>query len=157
MAQFKGLPNLDYVTADLESPLADVKMDIHEMPFDDNSFDALLCNHVLEHVADDKKAMREIRRVLRSSGWAILQVPFFNPIPDVTYEDKSITNPREREKYFGQNDHLRKYGKDYPHRLEEAGFRVTVDRIVREMDSELVERYGLMKGEDIYVVRKSGN
>ncbi|MFN7373073.1 MAG: class I SAM-dependent methyltransferase, partial [Cyclobacteriaceae bacterium] len=73
-----------YITADLESPLAKVKMDIHEMPFAENQFDVVLCNHVLEHVQDDIKAMREIQRVLKPGGYAILQVPFFHPVPAVT-------------------------------------------------------------------------
>ena len=102
-----------YITADIESPLAKIKMDIHAMPFAENSFDVVLCNHVLEHVQDDIQALREICRVLKPGGWSILQVPFFAPIPEVTIEDTSIVGPREREKAFGQDDHVRKYGKDY--------------------------------------------
>src|SRR5688572_6453658 len=107
-----------YVTADIESPLAKVKMDIHQIPFPENTFDVVLCNHVLEHVNDDIRAMREIRRVLKPNGFAILQVPFFNPVPDVTFEDATITNKQEREKIFGQDDHVRKYGRDYPQRIK---------------------------------------
>jgi len=110
-----------YITADIESPLAKVKADIHQMPFEDNTFNAVLCNHVLEHVADDIKAMSEIKRVLKPGGWAILQVPFFSPVPDATFEDNSITNKREREKIFGQDDHVRKYGHDYASRINASG------------------------------------
>src|SRR4051812_4520928 len=110
--RFEKLHGKGYVTADIESPLAKVKMDIHEIPFQDNTFDVVLCNHVLEHVRDDIKALSEIHRTLKPGGFAILQVPFFRPFIYETFEDNSITNPREREKIFGQDDHVRKYGRD---------------------------------------------
>ncbi|EMR04572.1 Rebeccamycin O-methyltransferase [Cesiribacter andamanensis AMV16] len=96
--RFEQQPNLDYTTADIESPLAKVKMDVHQIPFPEGSFDVVFCNHVLEHVADDGLAMREIRRVLKPGGWGILQIPLFYPLKDTTFEDPSITDPREREK-----------------------------------------------------------
>jgi hypothetical protein len=111
--RFEKLTNLqEYITADLESPLAKVKMDIHRMPFGDDYFDVVFCNHVMEHVEDDLQAMREIRRVLKPTGWAIIQSPIDASL-ETTYEDKTITSPQEREKAFGQNDHLRMYGRDY--------------------------------------------
>jgi SAM-dependent methyltransferase len=140
-----------YITADIESPLAKVKMDIHEMPFEENRFDAVLCNHVLEHVTDDIKAMSEIRRVLKPGGWAIMQIPFFSPVPDVTFEDHSITDKREREKIFGQDDHVRKYGRDYTKRIERAGLKSNEDRFVSELPKELIFRYGLASSEIIYL------
>jgi ubiquinone/menaquinone biosynthesis C-methylase UbiE len=140
-----------YITADIESPLAKVKMDIHEMPFEDGRFDAVLCNHVLEHVRDDIQAMKEIRRVLKPGGWAIMQIPFFSPVPDVTFEDSSITDKREREKIFGQDDHVRKYGKDYTRRIQQAGLMATEDRFVFELTKETVYRYGLAAREVIFV------
>ncbi|MCP4457518.1 MAG: methyltransferase domain-containing protein [Cytophagales bacterium] len=152
--RFEALENLDYITADIESPLAKVKMDIHEIPFEDNSFDILFCNHVLEHVDDDLKAMREMYRVLKSGGWAILQIPWFHPIPDVTLEDPSITDPKERDRIFGQDDHVRLYGKDYPERLAKAGFKVVEERLVMEMDRDEVERYALPDDEIIYRAEK---
>ena len=85
-----------YITADIESPLAKVKMDIHDIPFPENTFDVVLCNHVLEHVRDDIRAMSEIRRVLKPGGFAILQIPFFKPVQEKTFEDSSITDPKER-------------------------------------------------------------
>jgi SAM-dependent methyltransferase len=143
-----------YITADIESPLAKVKMDIHQMPFEDNRFDAVLCNHVLEHVQDDIKAMSEIRRVLKPGGWAIMQIPFFSPVPDATFEDHSITDKREREKIFGQDDHVRKYGHDYPKRIARAGLKAVEDRFVFELSKDVVFRYGLAAREIIFVGNK---
>ncbi len=144
-----------YITADLESPLAKVKMDVHEIPFEDNTFDAAMCNHVMEHVADDIKAMSEIYRVLKPGGWAILQVPFFSPVPEVTFQDPSITEPAEREKIYGQDDHVRLYGHDYGQRLQQAGFAVTEDRFIDELGDELIEKYALQKNETVYFCRKA--
>jgi SAM-dependent methyltransferase len=144
-----------YITADIESPLAKVKMDIHQMPFEDNRFDVVLCNHVLEHVADDIKAMREIHRVLKPGGWAILQIPFFSPVPDATFEDPSITDKRERERIFGQDDHVRKYGRDYTERINRSGLKAKEERFVSELPKETVFRYGLSASEIIYVAGKS--
>ena len=144
----------NYITADIESPLAKVKMDVHDIPFDQNTFDAAMCNHVMEHVDDDIKAMSEIHRVLKPGGWAILQVPFFEPVPDVTFEDPSITDPAEREKIYGQDDHVRLYGKDYPDRIRKAGFEVIEDKFIYELGEEAVEKYALPKDELIYLCKK---
>ncbi len=149
LKHFKKMANLNYTTADLESPIADIKMDIREMPFEDNCFDVIFCNHVLEHIDDDHKAMTEMLRVLRPGGWAILQVPL-----DVnrreTYEDFSITDPKEREKIFGQYDHLRIYGADYNKRLEKAGFEVITDDFVHNFSEEQINRYRIDDTEVIY-------
>jgi SAM-dependent methyltransferase len=110
-----------YLTADLNSPRAMVKMDITDIEFPDESFDVIYCSHVLEHVDDDRKAMREFYRVLKTGGWAILLVPITDP---VTFEDPSVVDPQERLRVFGQEDHVRRYGPDYVDRLREAGFRV---------------------------------
>ena len=154
MDRFEALPNLEYITADIESPLAKVKMDIHDIPFEENSFDIIFCNHVLEHVRDDIQAMKEMLRVLRPGGYAILQIPFFHPIPETTYEDPSITDPKEREKIFGQDDHVRLYGQDYPQRLASAGFKVKEDKMVFELPDEQVKRFALPSNEVIYRVEK---
>jgi SAM-dependent methyltransferase len=148
--RFEKLFHDKYITADIESPLAKVKMDIHQIPFPENKFDAVLCNHVLEHVADDIKAMSEVRRVLKTGGFAILQVPFFPPLPDVTFEDPSITDPKERERQFGQDDHVRKYGLDYTKRIERAGLQAIEDPFVNTLSDEQRHRFGLAKGEIIY-------
>lgn len=153
--RFEKMENLDYITGDIESPLAKVKMDIHRIPFEENSFDIIFCNHVLEHVDDDIAAMKEMYRVLKPGGWAILQVPFFYPLNENTYEDKTITEPAAREKAFGQDDHVRMYGKDYGLRLQQAGFKVIEDRMVMEIPEEEVRKYALPGKEIIYRVEKA--
>lgn len=149
--RFEKIHGQNYITADIESPLAKVKMDIHQIPFEQNTFDVVLCNHVLEHVTDDIKAMNEIYRVLRPGGFAILQVPFFNPVPEKTFEDETITDKREREKIFGQDDHVRKYGTDYPERIRQSGLTPREDLYVDKLQESAREKYGLVKGEVIYV------
>ena len=140
----------DYITGDIESPLAKVKMDIHQIPFKENTFDVVLCNHVLEHVNNDIVAMSEIQRVLKPGGFAILQVPFFPPLPDKTIEDLTVTDSRERERLFGQDDHVRKFGKDYSQRIEQAGLKAVEDHFVFTLSAEERKRYGLAEGEIIY-------
>lgn len=154
MSRFESLENLEYITADIESPLAKVKMDIHEIPFEDNSVDIIFCNHVLEHVDDDMRALSEMRRVLKPGGWAILQVPFFYPLPETTYEDKTIIAPKEREKAFGQDDHVRMYGEDYSARLAGSGFQVVEERFIDELSQEEKTRFALPDKEVIYKVVK---
>ncbi|MDW3194023.1 MAG: class I SAM-dependent methyltransferase [Cytophagales bacterium] len=151
--RFESLDNLDYITADIESPLAKVKMDIHEIPFEANSFDVIFCNHVLEHVRDDHLAMTEMLRVLRPGGWAILQIPIFHPLREATYEDPTITDPQEREKAFGQDDHVRMYGKDYPERIGKAGFEVSEVDLLKQLKPEEVVRFAL-PNEVIYMAVK---
>jgi SAM-dependent methyltransferase len=153
LKRFKKMKNLAYTTADLESPIADVKMDIRQMPFEDNTFDALICNHVLEHIDNELQATKEIYRVLKPGGWAILQVPLDISLEE-TYEDHEITNPREREKLFGQYDHVRLYGKDYPRRLELSGLKVYPDKLVEELEPGFAERYRLDKTELVYYCEK---
>ncbi|HRI79668.1 MAG TPA: methyltransferase domain-containing protein [Cyclobacteriaceae bacterium] len=150
MERFENQHKEKYITADIESPLAKVKMDIHKMPFNDSHFDVVLCNHVLEHVKDDIQAISEIKRVLRPGGWAILQIPFFSPVPEITFQDDSITSLVEREKIFGQSDHVRKYGRDYPLRIASTGLQVIEDDFVKSLSEKEVNQYGLMKGEIIY-------
>ncbi len=154
MNRLEKLETLEYVTADIESPLAKVKMDIHDIPFDENSFDVVFCNHVLEHVDDDIRALEEMKRILKPGGWAILQVPFFYPFPKKTFEDKSIVDPRKREIAFGQRDHVRMYGEDYAERLGSVGFKVLEEKFIDQLTSEEVRRYALPKNEIIYKVVK---
>ncbi len=151
--RFAALKNIQYITADIESPLAMVKMDIHQIPFEANSYDVAFCNHVMEHVTDDIKAMSEIYRVLKPGGWAIIQSPLW-PGLTTTFEDHSITDPKERERVFGQNDHVRNYGTDYGKRLEKAGFTVTEDQFVMNMPADKVKRYALPANEIIYFCQK---
>jgi len=152
--RFEKLENLNYTTADIESPLAKVKMDIHHMPFEDNTFDAVMCNHVLEHVEDDLQAMKEVFRVLKPGGWAILQVPFMGKNLDRTFEDPSVKSASDREKIYGQSDHVRIYGYDYPDRLRSAGFEVLEKQFVREFSDEQIKRYALPPDEIIYLCKK---
>lgn len=154
--RFEAIHTDNYITGDLESPLAKVKLDVHKLPFEDGSFDALMCNHVLEHVESDFKAMSEFYRVLKPGGWAILQVPFTTqPIPEKTFEDPSITNPQERERIFGQDDHVRVYGKDYADRIRSVGFEVREDDYVKTFSAEDLSRYCLPREEVIFYCRKS--
>ena len=153
MRIFASMPNLDYITADIESPLAKVKMDVHQIPFEDNSFDVVFCNHVMEHVDNDIQAMSEIFRVLKPRGWAIIQSPVFTDL-EHTFEDPSITDPKQRELAYGQNDHQRKYGRDYPERLRSAGFNVTEDRYLETLTPEIRRRYALPEEEIIYLCIK---
>ena len=151
---FKGMKNLDYLTADLISPWADIKMDVHKIPFEENSFDVIICNHVLEHVDDYNKVMREFFRVMKPGGWGIFQVPVdYNNAN--TIEDKSVTDPRERERLYWQSDHLRLFGRDYGDKLAAAGFKVTESNYINEIDPNLVKRYALDKNEIVYYCQKS--
>ncbi|WOD42347.1 class I SAM-dependent methyltransferase [Hwangdonia lutea] len=151
--RFKKLKNLDYTTTDLNSPLADVKADICNLPFKDNSYDVILCNHVLEHIPDDTKAMQELYRVLKPKGMAILQIPQdLNRVE--TYEDDSITDRKERAKIFGQYDHVRIYGRDYFDKLRSIGFKVEEVDYTSNLSAEAIEKYCLAKGEIIPVCYK---
>jgi SAM-dependent methyltransferase len=147
---FEDMHGADYITADIESPLAKVKMDIHSIPFNEHAFDMVICNHVLEHVRDDITAVREISRVLKPGGLAVLQVPFFRPIPEVTIEDPAVTDKRERERLYGQDDHVRRYGLDYPSRLQQGGLIPFESTFVNELAADKRKKYGLVDGEIIY-------
>lgn len=150
---FRNQKNLDYTTTDLFSPLADVKADICDLPFEDNQYDVILCNHVLEHIPDDTKAMQELYRVLKPGGMAILQIPQ-DLSRATTFADDSITDQKERAKIFGQYDHVRIYGRDYFDKLRSIGFKVIEEDYTNDISPELVEKYCLAKGEIIPVCFK---
>ncbi len=152
--RFRRMSNLDYVTTDLLSPLADVKADLCDLPFGDNEFDYVICNHVLEHIPNDRMAMKEILRVLKPGGNAILQVPYESHRP-VTFQDDSITDPKERARVFGQYDHVRVYGMDYFQILADIGFEVEAVDLTNEMSETEIDRYRLPKGELVPVGKKS--
>jgi SAM-dependent methyltransferase len=150
--RFGQLPNLEYITGDLESPLAQVKMDIHQIPFESESFDVVICNHVLEHVSDDIAACREINRVLKTGGWGIIQSPVYKL--EKTIEDSSVTEPAAREQLFGQRDHVRKYGKDYAERLRRSGLHIEENSFITTLPEALILRHGLPQEEILFVCRK---
>lgn len=150
---FKKQDNLDYTTADLYSPIADVKADICDLPFEENTFDIVFSNHVLEHIEDDRKAMSELFRVLKPGGMGIFQIPQ-DLSREKTYEDFSITSPEERTKHFGQYDHVRIYGKDYFDRLRKVGFTVKEIDYSKTIAKDLVKKYCLVNGEILPVCFK---
>jgi len=149
----KTLYNLNYISADISSSIAMIKMDITNINLPDNQFDCIICYHVLEHIPDDKKAMKELFRILKPGGWAILQSPV-DPNHDETFEDPNVVSPEEREHVFGEKDHVRIYGQDYKNRLEMAGFTVKLDNYSRELGDNIIKKYGLMKDETIYFCSK---
>ena len=150
--KFKSFSHWDYTTTDLHSPLADVKADICALPFEDNSYDLILCNHVLEHIPNDLKAMEELYRVLKPGGTAILQVPLEEDREN-TFEDDSITDQQERSRIFGQYDHVRIYGQDYYKRLQEVGFEAIPVDFIKEVTEDDIQRFAL-PSERIPVVTK---
>jgi len=138
--RFEARLGRDYLTADLANPRAMLRMDIEDIQFPDAAFDVIYCSHVLEHVRDDRRAMREFRRVLKPDGWAILLVPIMS---DATFEDESIVDPAERLKAFGDETHVRRYGPDYADRLRESGFEARITAVPDMFGPEERLRMGL--------------
>ncbi|MEL0643942.1 methyltransferase domain-containing protein [Olleya sp. Ti.3.14] len=153
LKRFRALDNIDYTTTDLLSPIADVKADICNLPFEDNSYDIILCNHVLEHIPDDTKAMQELYRVMKPGGYGIFQIPQ-DLTRQTTFEDDSITDKKERAEIFGQYDHVRVYGYDYFNKLRDIGFMVNEVDYTGKLSAKAIEKYCLAKGEIIPVVYK---
>ena len=151
--RFRKLKNLNYITTDLNSPLADVRADICNLPFNDNEFDVIFCNHVLEHIPNDTKAVQELYRVLKLGGMGIFQIPQ-DLSRETTFEDNSITDKKERAKIFGQYDHVRVYGRDYFDKLRSIGFKVEEVDYTTTLPEKDITRYCLAKGEIIPVVSK---
>ena len=151
--KFKKFNHWNYLTFDINSPIADIKGDLKSMKFKDESFDLVICNHVLEHIEDDKMALEEIYRVLNINGIAILQVPI-NVNREKTFEDSKITSRYDREKYFGQYDHVREYGIDYKERIEQVGFQVEMINYSDNFSEEMIIRYGLLKNDLIPIAKK---
>ena len=152
--RFQKLPNLDYITADLAPEKVKLVIDITSIPASAGSFDAILCSHVLEHVSDDRQAMREMYRVLKPGGWAAVMVPM-DWDRALTLEDPSIVSPADRERVFGQHDHMRLYGRDVSERLGSAGFTVVAHR-ARELGPEAGRIYALSSKDRVYHCRKPG-
>ncbi|MFI3332007.1 MAG: methyltransferase domain-containing protein [Rikenellaceae bacterium] len=151
-AIYRGLPKR-YITADLESPLSHLHFDVQHIPLDDNYADVIICNHLLEHVEDDRLAMSELYRIMRPNGWGILLSPVEYDRP-TTFEDDSIVDPKERTRIFGQYDHRRIYGLDYAQRLREAGFEVEEIDYLSSLPQNEQLTYALTR-EIIYKVKKA--
>jgi predicted SAM-dependent methyltransferase/DNA-directed RNA polymerase subunit RPC12/RpoP len=157
--RLRRMEHLDYTSADLDSPLADEHFDVTAIPHPDASFDVVLCNHVLEHVDDDRAALRELRRVLRPGRWAVLMVPIGIGRDD-TLEDPAVTTPEQRTAVYGQFDHVRLYGRrDYLERLREAGFDAEeIDELAVTPEEEIERRQlrrkdGVFEPDTIFVGR----
>jgi SAM-dependent methyltransferase len=154
---FKGrienLTNVRYIVSDFDSSDPGKKIDITNIPLADQSVDAIICSHVLEHIPDDLKAMQECARVLKNTGWAILNVPV-DYRRKTTYEDPAITSLKDRRNHFGQEDHVRVYGRDYPERLAKAGFKVSEVDYCDELGNDAVNKFGLLRVEMIYLCKK---
>ena len=151
--RFKKIKHFDYTTTDLNSPIATVKADICNLPFESNSFDVILCNHVLEHILDDTKAMQELYRVMQPGGMGVFQIPQ-DLNRDKTFTDDTITNKKARAKIFGQYDHVRIYGKDYFEKLRTTGFKVDEVDYTASISDQEIDKFRLAKGEIIPVVYK---
>jgi SAM-dependent methyltransferase len=154
-ARLTSLPDLIYHSADLTSNRAAEHFDICAIPYADDTFDVILCSHVLEHVPDDRKAMSELFRVMRPGGWGMIDVPFDDKHYE-TVEDPSITSDAERIRVYGNKGHLRMYGLDFPDRLRAAGFEVTVNRYAREFAPALIEKYRLPGDGVVTIATKPG-
>lgn len=150
--------NYDYYPIDkfedgYQYPEKTINMDITKLKFNDNYFDFILCSHVLEHVVNDMKALKEFYRVLKAGKLAILQVPI-DKNREKTYEDRNIIDPEERKLKYGQSDHIRIYGNDYKNRLEEAGFKVDINNSYQLFSDYERFKYGINESEDLFIVRK---
>lgn len=143
---FRRYP-IEHVTADLNDPATSLRLDIRRIALPEASFDAIICVHVLEHIDDDISAMRELRRVIKPSGWAIINVPF-EAHRSITFEDPSVLTPEARQVAFGQWDHVRLYGTDYSERLRNAGWNVTVTPFGDLVPNRLRTLHRLPSGED---------
>lgn len=150
----KRFSNIKYVSADLFEPGVMSRFDIQQTPFPDQTFDVVICNHVMEHVGDDSAAMAEIFRILKPSGWAMLQVPIALKL-DRTIEDPTAITEAQRIERFGQEDHVRLYCRgDYIQRLEAAGFDVDAEQYPASLGSETVDRFGLVADEEVFICSK---
>jgi hypothetical protein len=152
--RLQRIAGLRYVTADLEQPDVDLKLDVTAIDLPDGAFDAVVCSHVLEHVEDDRAAMRELRRITATAGWCLVMVPLAID-RERTYEDATIITPQERERAFWQKDHLRLYAPDVGDRLVEAGFAVERIRPFDEFGAEMGKLCRLLEADDMWLCRST--
>jgi predicted SAM-dependent methyltransferase len=150
--RLRRIPHLRYVTADLHQPNVDLRLDITAIDLPDDSFEAVICSHVLEHVADDAAAMRELRRITAPHGWCLIMVPL-DLTRERTYEDPAIVSPEDRQRAFWQHDHVRLYAPDIAERLEAAGFAVERIRPVEEFGESAVARCRIGESDEIWLCR----
>jgi SAM-dependent methyltransferase len=151
--KLRRLDHVNYLGIDLKPGRATSAMDVTGLDFPDNSFDVIVCSHVLEHVEDDRKAMAEMFRVLRPGGWSILQSPL-DLNRSETFEDATVVDSKRREQLFGQFDHVRAYGRDYVARLEAAGFSVSFSDYLVCFDENELQRLGLDSHDPLCICRK---
>jgi SAM-dependent methyltransferase len=151
--RLKSLPNITYHGADLKSTRAEEHFDICAIPYPDDTFDVILCSHVLEHVPDDRKGMSELFRVMKPGGWGLIEAPF-DQKADETQEDPTVTSDEDRLRLYGNKGHVRRYGRDYADRLRAAGFEVTTNWYAREFSPELMERYRLRRDGVVTIAAK---
>jgi len=151
--KLRALPDLEYTSADLDSPLAMASLDVSDIPYAEHTFDVILCSHVLEFIPDDSKAMRELYRVLKPGGWTLLLVPF-DAEGDEQFEDLTAFDKKERERLFGQFDQVRIYGRDFKDRLEQVGFMVRQECYAQELDPDITQRYVLRAELDMFYCTK---
>jgi predicted SAM-dependent methyltransferase len=149
--KLKNILGDSYITADLNRPDVRVKMDITSIPFPESTYDVIYCSHVLEHVPDDRKALREFYRVLKPTGWLLLLVPVN---VEKTFEDASVTDPQKRLELFGQDDHVRKYGPDVMDRIQEAGFKVKRVLPGDFLAAEQIIQYGITANAPLFYCTK---
>ena len=142
--KFKSFIHWKYVTADLHSPMADVKVDLCKLPFEENYYDLILCNHVLEHIPDHIQAMKELYRVLKKGGTLIAQVPIDEKL-ETTFEDNSIIDPNDRSRIFGQYDHVRIYGNDFFSFLDKVGFKSEGIPYADTLTEVEIKKYSIQK------------
>jgi SAM-dependent methyltransferase len=142
------MPNIHYTTADLKRSVVDIRLDIVSMPFGSDTFDVVMASHILEHVENDRAALKEILRILRPGGFAFLQVPL-DPARATTTEDPNIRLPQERLRAYLQEDHVRLYGRDYVDRVSECGFVVRSENPAAGLSTQEVTRFGLLPADDL--------
>lgn len=154
--RFSSMSSVDYWPVDLNPNMEGIRraVDITDIPFEDGSMDVIICNHVMEHIPDEKKAFSELHRVLAKDGIAIINVPM-DASRETTFENPEYNTPELREKYFGQHDHVRVYGRDYADRLRAASFEVEIAEPNKERSDAELKAYGVYREDKVYICRKS--
>ncbi len=154
MKKIKDVPKLAYYSIDLNGRNNSRNMDLRNTSFKGNKFDFIICSHVLEHIVEDKRAIGELFRIIKNKGTLLLTVPYSRKIKK-SFENAKITDPKDREKYFGQHDHVRIYSEwDILHKLTQCGFRVKCINLSDELGQAFASRFALLMDEKIFVCSK---